>query len=92
MGKASDYCMVYRARTKTLQVLQVLRPCHWKTRIFGQATFYPKHCEIPKETQMDAAKTLATDLLQAIQRLQHNNVKHRGRHGEALRALAKFSR
>ena len=39
---------------------------------------------------MDAAKRLATDLLQAIQRLQHNNVKHRGRHGNALRALAKM--
>ena len=65
-------------------------PVTEKTRISRHPTFYPKHCEVPKETQMDEAKRLANDLLHAIQWLQHNNVKHKGRHGKALRALAKI--
>jgi hypothetical protein len=39
---------------------------------------------------MYEAKILASDLLHTIQRLQHNNVKHKGDHGEALQALAKI--
>ena len=41
---------------------------------------------------MDEAKRVVDDLLNEIKRLQHNNLKHKGQHIEALRALARLSK
>ena len=35
-------------------------------RVSGQATFYPTHCTIPKETMLDETKRLAASLTNAI--------------------------
>ena len=59
-------------------------PATGKTRIAGQATFYPEHCEMPTEQPMDTATRIARDLLTAIRRLQNSNIRHNGRHSEAL--------
>ena len=80
VGPAPKYYTCYRISV----------PAMGKTRIVGQVTFYPEHGEMPKETPMDEAKQVACDLLKAIQCLQENDVKHKGRHSEALQALERL--
>ena len=67
-------------------------PATGKTRITGQATFYPEHCEVPTEHPMDAATRVVKYLLNAIRRLQKSNMQHNGRHSDALRTLATIFR
>ena len=54
----------------------------------GQATFYPQHCTVPKETPMDETICIVASLIMAIQRLRSEEEQHPSRHTTALEKLA----
>jgi hypothetical protein len=58
------------------------------TQTSGQATFYPQHGSVPKETAMDEAQCIATKLVQAVHHLRDEQIQQPGRHTVALQ---KFS-
>ena len=53
-------------------------------RTSGQATFYPQHCQVPRQTSMDEIKLMAARLLNALQKLRGEQEFEHGRHDEAL--------
>ena len=67
---------------------QFFVPSTGGVRISGQATFYPQHCEIPRETPADEARRNAEKLIQAIQKLKGDNNPLPHRHTAALEQLS----
>ena len=59
-------------------------------RTSGQATFYPQHCTVPKETLMDETSHIATYLVTAIQRLRSKEERHPSCHAQALAKIAEI--
>ena len=57
-------------------------------RTSGQASFYPQHCEVPRENQADEVRRLALTLTKAISRLRGEEDTMPGRHTAALQKLA----
>ena len=52
-----------------------------------QATFYPQHFTVPKETPMDETSHIAASLVTAIQRLQSKQERHHSCHTTLLEKL-----
>lgn len=59
-------------------------------RTLGQATFYPQHWQVSRQTSMDETKLMASQLLNVIQKLRGEQEFEHGRHDEALERLARF--
>ena len=57
-------------------------------RTIGQATFYPQHCKVPKETLMNDTKHIVESLVTEIQQLRSEEERHPSRHAPALAKLA----
>ena len=57
-------------------------------RTSGQATFYPQHFTVPKETPMDETSRIVASLVTAIQRLRSKEERYPLCHVQALAKLA----
>eukprot|EP00978_Attheya_sp_CCMP212_P035112 scaffold150924_cov102-Attheya_sp.AAC.1 len=54
-------------------------------RTSGQYKLYPKHVNVPRQTPMDRAVTIAANLTSTLRELQEAPNESIGRHGDALK-------
>ena len=70
------------------ECLQFYIPSKGGKRTTGQYKIYPTHFNVPRETPMDKAVKIASNLTSEIRDRQQAPGEALGRHGEALSKLA----
>ena len=87
--KAIDAWCVGPARDR-YRALTLSVPSIGGTMLSMNSQLYLEHCDVPKETVVNETVRVATDLLDAIKKLQYQESVQPGRHTSALKVLVEI--